>query len=206
MSRSQLLEGIEALGMQIEESAADMLLQHLTLLAKWNRIHNLTAITDRNDMIVQHVLDSLVLNHYLKGSRMLDIGSGGGFPGLPLAILNPQQHWTLLDSRRKRIEFIRHVVSKTGVSNVDLVNCRIENFRPETKFDTLTARAFSSLQNLLILSGACQQPGTRILAMKGKAPYDEIEELPDHIRSAVKVIRLEVPFLDAERHLVTIEC
>ncbi len=206
MNRSLLLEGARALGIQMEQGTADMLQQHLALLVKWNRTYNLTAITHPTEMVVQHVLDSLVVNQHLKGSRMLDIGSGGGFPGLPLAILNPEQRWTLLDSRSKRIEFIRHVVSKTGVSNVDLENCRVENFRPETKFDTLTARAFSSLQNLLILSGACQQPGTRILAMKGKAPYDEIEELPDHIRSAVKVIRLEVPFLDAERHLVTIEC
>jgi 16S rRNA (guanine527-N7)-methyltransferase len=203
---AQLIESARELGIKIDDSHAAMLLQHLALLAKWNRTHNLTAITDPKEMVIQHVLDSQALAPHIKGRRILDIGTGGGFPGLPLAIVNPDQHWTLLDSRGKRIEFVRHIVSRLGLGNVSLENCRIENYRPEEKFDTLTARAFSSLQNLVLLSRSCQQTGTRILAMKGKAPYDEIQELPEHWQSRLEVTRLEVPGLDAERHLVTIEC
>lgn len=204
-----MLAGCQRLGVVIDAQQQINLLTHIALLAKWNAKLNLTAIASDEDMISHHILDSLVVHRYVVGSRLLDIGSGGGFPGLPLSIVNPNLAVTLLDSRGKRIEFLRHAVAAMGLKNVSLVKSRIEDYQPEEKFDTLTARAFSSLAELIRLSKENLGKGTRLLALKGRFPTKEIDaltnELPEAVRQRLTVKKLDVPFLHAQRHLIIID-
>ena len=174
-------------------------------MQKWNRRLNLTAVTKIENMISYHVLDSLAVEPYILGSRVLDIGTGGGFPGIPLALANPDRQYTLLDSRGKRIEFLRYVKGKLGIDQIELVNNRVENYQPNEKFDTLVTRAFSSVGQLLELTSHLSGPGTRLLAMKGRYPDSELEQLPEAVRSRVKIEKLNVPFLGQERHLILID-
>ena len=189
------------LNLQIEQRFLD----HLVLLQKWNRRLNLTAITDPTEMIVQHLFDSLSLIPFIKGQKILDIGTGGGFPGLPLAIYEPSYNVVLLDSRGKRIEFLRNVISKLKISNASVQNNRIEDYQPVEKFDTLTARAFSSIADLLNLSNHLLTSGTRVLAMKGKYPEQELASLSSDVIDRMRVEKLEVPFLQADRYLIIID-
>lgn len=213
---NNLSKGCEQLGIAIDAHQQTSLLTHIELLAKWNTRLNLTAIESQEDMISHHILDSLAIQRYVSGNTLLDIGSGGGFPGLPLAIVNPQWQVTLLDSRGKRVEFLRNCISTLGLKNVSLVKSRIEMYQPRVKFDTLTARAFSSLPKLLRLSQANLSNGTRLLALKGKFPAEEIASLADDLpndspelseqrQHKLTVEKLEVPFLDAQRHLIIID-
>jgi 16S rRNA (guanine527-N7)-methyltransferase len=158
-----------------------------------------------NDMIVQHLLDSLAIAPFVRGRSLLDIGSGGGFPGMPLAIVDPSLAVTLLDSRGKRIEFLRYACATLGIGNVQLARQRAEDCRPGVKFDTLATRAFASLADTLKLTAGLHQPGCRMLAMKGKIPDREIELLDPVFRDRVTIEKLNVPFLAAERHLIIIE-
>ncbi|WP_424947226.1 16S rRNA (guanine(527)-N(7))-methyltransferase RsmG [Candidatus Spongiihabitans sp.] len=210
-----LINGCEQLGIGIDAHQQMSLLTHIELLAKWNARLNLTAIASNDDMISHHILDSLAIHRHVIGGAVLDIGSGGGFPGLPLAIVNPQWRVTLLDSRGKRVEFLRNCISNLALKNVSLVKSRIENYQPHRKFDTLTARAFAPLPGLVRLSQANLSQGTRLLALKGRFPAKEIEsltgelpalpKLPEQMRPRLTVEKLEVPFLEAQRHLIIID-
>ncbi len=203
-----LLSGCNRLDIDTSVEQRVQLLQHVTLLARWNKRLNLTAIRSADDMISHHILDSLAGCRYVKGNRLLDIGSGGGFPGLPLAIVDPNRAVTLLDSRGKRVEFLRYVVAQIGLKNVSVIKSRIEDYQPAEKFDTLTARAFSSLSELLRLSKGNRPPGTRLLAFKGRLPAEEIASLNDEspeLARQLTVEKLAVPFLQAHRHLITID-
>ena len=204
-----LLEGCQRLGIVINTQQQARLLKHIELLTKWNTRLNLTAIKSENDMISHHILDSLAIHRHVIGNNLLDIGSGGGFPGLPLSIVKPNLAVTLLDSRGKRIEFLRYAVAAMRLENVSLVKSRIENYQPPEKFATLTARAFSSLAELVRLSQANLIDGTRLLALKGRFPAKEItaltNELSDSGYSRLMVKKLEVPFLAAQRHLIIID-
>ena len=200
-----LTEGCKALGISLQPEQRQKMVSHLELLSKWNRRLNLTAVRSYRDLTSHHILDSLSINSYLRGTTLLDIGTGAGFPGLPLATLNPDLEVTLLDSRNKRIEFLRHVISINGIENVVLEHCRIENFRPTRKFDTLAARAFTSLAEMVSLCEGLLVSGTRLLAQKGRYPQQELDSLPAKIQSNVTVEKLAVPFLDAERHLVIMD-
>jgi len=207
--KQTLVEGCESLDLDLDDSQLDNLLKHIELLEKWNRTHNLTAITSPRDMVVQHLLDSLAILPWIKSGRLLDVGTGGGFPGLPLAIVDTELDVVLLDSRGKRIQFLRHAVGRLGVKNVTLENCRVETYKSPVKFDTLTARAFTSLSNMAGLCGSVLEAGTRLVAMKGAEPTEEIEQLiKDHGQYAgigIHVQKLSIPFLQAERHLVIID-
>ena len=186
-------------------SQVDALLDYLALMQKWNRTHNLTAITDLPAMVCRHLLDAASIAPWLRGRSLLDIGSGAGVPGLPLAILQPALSVCSLDSRGKRIEFQRFAVARLGLGNVELVNARVEDYQPGRKFDTLVARAFATVGEFV---GACrhlQQPGTRLIAMKGRHPREEIAELPEVVRARCRVESVTVPGLDAERHLALID-
>ncbi len=205
----KLVRGCQQLGIDIDCYQQAKLLQHLELLAKWNKRLNLTAINSGERRISHHVLDCLAIQKYVKGRSLLDIGSGGGFPGLPLAIVNPQWAVTLLDSRGKRVEFLRSCIANLALKNVSLVNSRIEDYRPPEKFDTLAARAFSSLADLVRLSQPNLARGTRLLALKGRFPAEEIallvKQQGDEIKSRTSVEKLQVPCMDAQRHLIIID-
>jgi 16S rRNA (guanine527-N7)-methyltransferase len=160
-------------------------------------------------MISHHILDSLAVSRYIKGGTLLDVGTGAGFPGLPLAIVNPTLQVTLLDSRGKRIEFLRYAISTMGLDNVFLSKSRIEDYRGHEKFDTLAARAVSSASQLVRLCKENLHSGTRLLALKGRHPQDEIDsldvDLPDSLPKRISVKKLNVPFMEAQRHLIILD-
>lgn len=195
---------METLGLDLDDRALDKLLRHCEMLLHWNRRLNLTAITDPAAVVVNHLLDSLSILPWVAGPRVLDIGSGGGFPGLPLAIARPTDAVTLLDSRGKRVAFLRHAITELGIGNAEAVSARVENYRPAEKFDTLVCRAFAPLEDILKFTSSFHQSGTRLLAMKGRAIHDEVQALPADWRSRVEIAPVAVPMLDAGRHVAIV--
>jgi len=179
------------------------LLVFVRLLAKWNAAYNLTAVRDPEEMVTRHLLDSLVLLPYLHGSRVLDIGTGPGLPGIPLAVARPDCAFTLLDANAKKTRFVTQAVGELGLKNVDVLQARVENYRPEQKFDTLVARAFSSIAELLKSAQHLCAPGGRFLAMKGVYPEEELAAIPAEF-AVSEVLALKVPGLDAARHLAIV--
>jgi 16S rRNA (guanine527-N7)-methyltransferase len=196
-----LTAGARALGIALDASRCETLLSLVDELERGNAQFNLTAIRDRSSMLHKHVLDSLSLQPYLRGSRVADIGTGAGFPGLPLAIADPQRRFTLVEATGKKARFAEQTAQRLSVENVQVVHARAENYRPFELFDTVTARALSSLADFAAYAGHLCAPDGRLLAMKGKRPDEEISALPKSFR-VLAVHRLKVPGLDDERHLV----
>jgi len=196
-------EGVGRLGLALEGTQRERLLAFLALLAKWNRAYNLTAVRAPGEMVVRHLLDSLSLLPHLSGGRVLDVGSGGGLPGIPLAIAAPQRCFTLLDSNSKKTRFLIQAAAELGLENLSVVHSRVESYRPPHLFDTITARAYATLAELLESAGHLLAAGGRVLAMKGAYPAEELAAVPPPFR-VVEVVRLEVPGLEAERHLVAL--
>jgi len=192
------------LGVALAAADAARLLTLLDELQRWNRSYNLTAITDPEEMITQHLLDSLSISPDLAGSRIADIGTGAGFPGLPLAIVNPARHFTLIDSNGKKVRFVAHAARTLGLGNVTALQARAESLRPEAPFDTETARALAPLPELLAQVAPLCGPDTRVLAMKGRIPNDEIAQLPAAWRLADSRA-IAIPGLDAARCVLRLE-
>lgn len=201
----KLESGCAQLGVALSASQCALLLRHLELLAKWNRRVNLTALQSGHDMIVRHALDCVAIAPFVHGQSLLDIGSGGGFPGVPLAIVMPEIEVTLLDARAKRVEFLRHVCATLALGNVKVVANRVEDYRPAVKFDTLATRAFASLADTLAATVGLHHRGARLLAMKGRMPTQEIAHLTAPMQQQMRVQKLNVPFLAAQRHLIMID-
>ena len=168
----------------------------MRLLAKWNAAYNLTAVRDPQEMVTRHLLDSLALLPYVQGPRVLDIGTGPGLPGIPLAVARPDCSFTLLDANAKKTRFVTQAVGELGLKNVDVVQARVENYRPVEKFDTLVARAFSSIADMLNNAQHLCAPGGRFLAMKGVYPEEELAAIPAAY-AVSEVVALKVPGLDA---------
>jgi 16S rRNA (guanine527-N7)-methyltransferase len=196
-----LASGLAAFPFVVPESAKQRLLEWLDLLVKWNTAFNLTAIRDPADMVVKHFLDSLVIQPWIDGTNVLDVGSGAGLPGIPLAILNPDRHFTLLDSNGKKARFMLQSKTTLALANVTVVNVRIEDHARTTRHDLVVSRAFSSLQDFVRLATPALRPGGRLLAMKGLVPSDELS-VPDVAALGPDVIPLQVPHLPDARHLV----
>jgi 16S rRNA (guanine527-N7)-methyltransferase len=196
-----LTEGAASMGVAIDGERCAILLRLVDELEAANAQFNLTAIRDRPGMLRKHVLDSLSLQPYLKGARLADIGTGAGFPGLPLAIVNPQRHFSLIEGTGKKARFVAQTVERLRCGNADVVHSRAETYRPVELFDTVMARALSSLADFVAYAGHLCAPGGRLLAMKGKRPDEEISAVPKSFRVAA-VHRLRLPGLDDERHLV----
>jgi 16S rRNA (guanine527-N7)-methyltransferase len=199
--REMLVSGARDLGIALSPSRADALLKLVDELEQGNAQFNLTAIRDRPGMLRKHVLDSLSLQPYLRGERLADVGTGAGFPGLVLAIVNPQRRFTLIEATGKKARFVEQTAQRLGCGNVLVVNSRAESYRPFELFDTVVARALSSLADFVAYAGHLCAPGGRLLAMKGKRPDDEVSALPKSFR-VLAVHRLSVPGLPDERHLV----
>ena len=201
----QLLEGIEQLGLTLDPIQVDQLESLLDGIEKWNRVYNLTRITQRQQMVVMHLLDSLVLAEHLNDAPLLDVGSGAGFPGLPLAITRPFHDIVLLDAAQKRTRFTLQMKGELQLENLSVVTQRIEHYRPGFTFDQITARAFAPLQDLTSWVQGLLSPGGRILALKGQYPAQEIAKTHELFPTAqVDCIELDVPGLDAERHLIEV--
>ncbi|MCB1933309.1 MAG: 16S rRNA (guanine(527)-N(7))-methyltransferase RsmG [Candidatus Accumulibacter sp.] len=202
-AQAQLAEGLSLLGIALSDDAQRKLLGYARLLEKWNRTYRLTAVQDTARVISHHLLDSLAVLPFLCGARLLDVGSGGGMPGIPLAIALPHLHVVLLDSNSKKSAFLQQAVIELGLANIAVHCGRVENYRPATGFTMITARAFSELAVLVKLSRHLLQGQGRWLAMKGVDPQDEIARLPAD--AAVDAVhRVEVPGVSGERHLVLI--
>ncbi len=179
------------------------LLDYLDLMGKWNRTYNLTAIHEPGRMLTHHLLDSLAIVPHVGAGPMLDVGSGGGLPGIPLAILRPELKVTLLDASQKKCSFMRQAAIELGLTNVEVVHARVEAFRPATGYAQIVSRAFSELHEFVGLTRHLLAPGGEWLAMKGLHPREEIARL-----KGVRVKRdlpLQVPGLGADRHLIVME-
>lgn len=199
--REPLLRGLEQLELSWPEGAERRLLAYMDELLQWNRRINLTAITDPHEVLVQHVLDSLAIAPFVSGPDLLDVGSGGGLPGLPLAVLRPDLQVSSIDSRNKKIAFQRHAARSLALDNFQAEAVRIEAWQPAQRFAQVVSRAFASLALFAELAGRHLADGGQLLAMKGKRPEDELKEMPSEWR-LVKMQRLNVPGLAAERHLL----
>lgn len=205
----QLMAGIAALDLALPAGAEATLLAYLALLDKWNRVYNLTAVREVERMVGHHLLDSLAAVPFFQGGcsdliRVLDVGSGGGLPGIPLAIARPQLQVTLIDSIAKKTAFLLQAKAELGLANLNVVAGRVEDYRPETGFDVITSRAFSDLKEFVTLTRHLRRPAGRWLAMKGLMPHEEIASLPDWVKVSASY-SLVVPGLEASRHLIILE-
>ena len=186
---------------QVSEQQKDQLIELVNLLNKWNKAYNLTSVRDPQEMLVKHILDSLVVSPYLQGDRFIDVGTGPGLPGLPLAIINPDKQFVLLDSLGKRVSFIRNAVLKLRLINVTPVLSRVEEYQPEEKFDGVLSRAFASLKDMTEWCHHLLSSDGLFYALKGIYHQEEVQNLND-IFTVEKVVSLNVPTLVGERHLV----
>jgi 16S rRNA (guanine527-N7)-methyltransferase len=205
MSGAHTLErAAAALSVEIADAQAETLERYLDLLEKWNRVYNLTAVRERERMVTHHLLDSLAVLPHVRGPRVLDVGSGAGLPGIPIAVARPALHVTLLESNHKKSAFLTQAVAELQLANVQVVTERVESWQTEARFDTIVSRAFAELGEFVSLAGRLLAPDGVIAAMKGVHPFEEIERLPKAFRVR-EVVRLRIPGLDAERHLVLMD-
>ena len=203
MSADILIQGARRFGIDLSAARALQMLRLLDELDDWNQRMNLTAIRERDAQLTKHLLDSLSLQPFLQGARIADVGTGAGFPGIPLAIANPDREFTLLDSTAKKLKFVDHVAQTLGLDNITTVHTRAETFRTPWRFDTVASRAVGPVSRFVEWSGHLCVGGGRLLAMKGREPQDELASLPSGWKVAA-VHRVEVPGLDEERHIVEI--
>jgi len=199
--RIKLESGMDRLGLDVPVSAVDGLLSYMSLLKEWSGTYNLVAPRDRGFLLTRHLLDSLSIAHHLQEGSLLDVGTGAGLPGLPLAIIKPEMEVTLVDSAGKKIRFIRHVTRTLKLNNVHPVHRRTEDLDDSKTYANITSRAFASLREFVEAVRPCANQSTRLLAMKGVNPRKELEELPGWV-NVQSVEPLTVPYLHAERHLV----
>ncbi|HTY49031.1 MAG TPA: 16S rRNA (guanine(527)-N(7))-methyltransferase RsmG [Steroidobacteraceae bacterium] len=221
-----LLAGARALGVPVADPDAERLLRLLDELTLWNRAYSLTAVSSRAEMLTHHLLDSLAVAPYLAvppsqarapdlamardptmapAARVADVGTGAGFPGLPLAVVRPDLHFTLIDSAGKKLRFVAHAARVLGLANVQTVQARMEDLKPDPPFDTVVARACAALPQLLTLVAPLTGPDTRVLAMKGRYPDSEIKDVRPPWR-VIETVALGVPGLNEARHLVIVNC
>jgi len=200
--RDLLIEGLQRMDLKLSDQVIDQLMTYLNLVEKWNRVYNLTAIRERDEMIKLHFLDSLSILNHVHVKNILDVGSGAGFPGIVLAITKPELKVTVMDSVNKKTTFMQQVKSELSLTNLDVVNSRVEDYQPTTLFEAVTSRAFSNLKNMMSLTQHTLQKEGVWLAMKSK---DVREELEAFEKNQYTLIPLEVPFINAERYLVILK-
>ncbi|EJD6617738.1 16S rRNA (guanine(527)-N(7))-methyltransferase RsmG [Klebsiella pneumoniae] len=195
---------LDEAGISLTDHQKNQLVAYVGLLDKWNKAYNLTSVRDPNEMLVRHILDSIIVAPYLQGSRFIDVGTGPGLPGIPLAIVCPESHFTLLDSLGKRVRFLRQVQHELKLDNVTPVQSRVEAFPAEPPFDGVISRAFASLNDMVSWCYHLPAANGHFYALKGLAQKEEMESLPEGY-DIVEVIELHVPRLEGERHLVVIK-
>jgi 16S rRNA (guanine527-N7)-methyltransferase len=201
----QLSQGIATLQLSITTAQQTQLLRYVALLDKWNKVYNLTAVRQPARMIGVHILDSLaVLPHLGRPRSLLDVGTGGGLPGIALAIARPDIRVTMLDSLQKKTTFVRQAINELGLANAEVVCVRVENFQPEQKFDVVISRAFAELADFVNGAAHLLNDNGRILAMKGVYPAAEIQRAPATHR-VENIFELNVPSVDGQRHLVVLK-
>lgn len=198
--RTILESGLTALNLPHTPEQIEKLLAFIKLIAKWNKAYNLTAVRNNEDMARLHILDSLAIFPHIEGKRVIDIGTGAGLPGIPLAIFLPEVEFVLLDSNAKKTRFVQQVILELKLKNVSVIHSRAEDYQPELGFDIVTTRAFSSLPDMVTVTAHLLNPNGVILAMKGQIPEAELAE----IKTTATLIPISVPEVEAERCLVRI--
>lgn len=198
--RTLLESGLTTLNLPYTPEQIDHLLAFIKLIAKWNKAYNLTAVRNNEDMARLHILDSLAILPHIEGKRVIDIGTGAGLPGIPLAIFLPEVEFVLLDSNAKKTRFVQQVILELKLKNVSVIHSRAEDYQPEKGFDAVLTRAFASLPDIMKLTAHLLNENGVLLAMKGQIPEAELAE----IKAKVTLITIHVPEVEAERCLVRI--
>ncbi|MGJ8688687.1 MAG: 16S rRNA (guanine(527)-N(7))-methyltransferase RsmG [Gammaproteobacteria bacterium] len=202
---SQLSSGLEELGLSLSAEQQGKLLDYLALLMKWNKAFNLSGVRDAEQMLSRHILDSLTLVNYMQGTRILDVGTGPGLPGIPLAICYPDKQFGLLDSNGKKSRFVFQAKLQLGLSNIEAINARVESFQDDKPLDIIVSRAFATLEDMITVTRHLVVPGhTRLVAMKGLYPEEELAAIPDGF-VMTKAERVSVPGYTGERHIIELE-
>lgn len=199
----QLKRGLIALGLTLDGDVQQRLLDYIALIEKWNRVYNLTAIREPEKMVSHHLLDSLAVAPHLQAKRLLDVGSGAGLPGIPLALAKPDTHMTLLDSNHKKAAFLHQAVLELKLENAEVCGERVESWQTQNRFDAIISRAFSDMGEFVRVTRHLLAPGGLFAAMKGLHPYEEIDKLPTGCK-VLQILPLAVPGVEGARHLVLI--
>ncbi|WP_018691237.1 16S rRNA (guanine(527)-N(7))-methyltransferase RsmG [Algicola sagamiensis] len=194
---------LDQTGLSLSEQQIQQLLDYVALLDKWNQAYNLTSVRDPEEMLTKHILDSLVVSSHLNPGHYIDVGTGPGLPGVPLAIARPDCQFVLLDSLGKRIRFLKQVKHQLKLENIEPVQSRVEQYSPDVTLQGVLSRAFASLSDMVNWCAHLIKPGQEFLALKGVASQEEIDQLPDIVEMK-EIIPLDVPGLNAERHLIKI--
>lgn len=201
--KEQLKGLLDQAQINLSEAQIEQQLALVGLLDKWNKAYNLTSVRNPKDMLTRHIMDSLAVRKYLHGQRFIDVGTGPGLPGLPLAIAEPDKEFVLLDSLGKRIRFIRQVCHELKLNNVTAVQARVEDYQDEKQFDGVISRAFASLNDMLSWCEHLPAENGRFYALKGLYPQDELEQLREQYKIE-SIDQINVPGIDASRHIVII--
>lgn len=197
MLKSLLQSGLSQLSLNMSQSAQDKILAYIGLLIKWNKVYSLTAICEPKEILIRHIFDSLAVASFIAGSNILDFGTGAGLPGIPLALVFPEYNFILLDSVSKKTNFLKHAALSLDIKNVNIVNSRVEKFQFEHGFDTVITRATTDVDMLVKLVKHLQAKPGQILAMRGKCIDLDLSGLSQNIN----IHKIEVPYLNEERHL-----
>jgi len=200
--RTRLTAGLERMDIALTSDQTDVMVRYLSLLRRWNRAYNLTAVRAPLEMVSKHLLDSLSVLPYLYGDRLLDLGTGPGLPGIPLAIAAPERTFYLLDSNGKKVRFLRQAVMELGLTHAVVIQARMEAYLPGKEFATIVSRAVASVSDLLAVTARLPARPVRLLAMQGRRPAGTELQGLEPSPSALSIHPIEVPFLDAERHLI----
>jgi 16S rRNA (guanine527-N7)-methyltransferase len=199
-----LQRALNANGYDFSRTLTQQLLSYLELLGRWNEVFNLTSINDLEEQVWLHIIDSLSIGNYLHGSRVIDVGTGAGLPGIPLALTYPDKHFVLLDSNSKKTRFLTQVILELKINNIEVVHARCEDYKTANLFDSILSRAFSSIAVMLEKTRSLAAPDGQFLAMKGVYPQEELDALPSGFE-LLGVHKLIIKGLAAERHLVCIK-
>ncbi len=199
--KPQLEAGLTELDLSLIDAQVDRLIQYLTLLQKWNKVYNLTAIRDPEEMLIKHLLDSLAVVPFMVGERIIDVGTGGGLPGIPLAICFPNKTVDLLDSNSKKTRFLIQAKAELGLVNTQVIHDRVENYRPISRYDAVISRAFASMQDMLHWTDHLLSDNGVWWAMKGQQEFEDLTSLPGLV-VIEETIPLNIPGLDAKRMLI----
>ncbi|MES2218751.1 MAG: 16S rRNA (guanine(527)-N(7))-methyltransferase RsmG [Pseudomonadota bacterium] len=201
---NDLSAALTANGYNFPPAVSERLLAYLQLLEKWNQVFNLTAINEIGEMIPLHILDSLAITPFLTGKRIIDVGTGAGLPGIPLALTQPDKEFFLLDSNGKKTRFLNQVKLELGIKNIEIITARAEDFTAPAPFDSIVSRAFSSIPVMLAVTQHLVAHDGQFIAMKGTFPQQEIEQIPADFR-VLEVHKLSITGLSAQRHVVCIK-